>query len=120
MQLFLYEGHTDFVFLNLLAQYGLVLSFFIILILLLLISRLIAVSNMMKDSFGKLLTIGGIALITIELIYNIGMNFGYLPLTGMPLPFISYGLMPTLIHAIVIGVVLSAYRQKDLQFNIHS
>ena len=120
MQLFLYEGHTDFVFLNLLAQYGLVLSFFIILILLLLISRLIAVSNMMKDSFGKLLTIGGIALITIELIYNIGMNFGYLPLAGMPLPFISYGLMPTLIHAIVIGVVLSAYRQKDLQFNIHS
>lgn len=42
------------------------MSFFIILILLLLISRLIAVSNMMKDSFGKLLTVGGIAVITIE------------------------------------------------------
>jgi cell division protein FtsW (lipid II flippase) len=42
------------------------------------------------------------------------MVLGFFPLTTMSLPFISYGLMPTVLNAIVIGAVLSVYRRKDL------
>ena len=58
--------------------------------------------------------IGAVALYTVQLVSNIAMTLGLFPITSISLPFISYGLMPILFNAFLIGIVLSVYRRKDL------
>ncbi|WP_045517261.1 FtsW/RodA/SpoVE family cell cycle protein [Neobacillus niacini] len=111
---FIPEAHTNFVFVSFTYYYGWLFGFFLVMILLLFAARMIAIHPKIKDSYGKLLLIGGVALYGIQLVSNIGMVLGFFPMTSMSLPFISYGLMPTLLNAILIGVVLSVYRRKDL------
>ena len=53
-------------------------------------------------------------MFTIQFVYNIAMNLGYVPLTGMPLPFVSYGGSNLVINAAMMGIFLSVYRRKDL------
>jgi cell division protein FtsW (lipid II flippase) len=111
---FIPEAHTNFVFVSFTYYYGWLLGLILVMILLLFAARIIVIHPNIKDSYGKLLLIGGVALYTVQLLSNIGMVLGFFPLTTMSLPFISYGLMPTLLNAILIGVVLSVYRRKDL------
>ena len=72
------------------------------------------IAHKIHDPYGKLLLIGAVALYTVQLVSNIGMTFGFFPITSISLPFISYGLMPILFNAFLMGVVLSVYRRKDL------
>lgn len=111
---FIPEAHTNFVFVSFTYSYGWLFGVLLITILLLFAARMIAIHPKIKDPYGKLLLIGGVALYGIQLVSNIGMVLGFFPLTSMSLPFISYGLMPTLLNAILIGAVLSVYRRKDL------
>ncbi|MBS4204551.1 FtsW/RodA/SpoVE family cell cycle protein [Lederbergia citrea] len=108
------EAHTNFVFVSFTHYYGWLFAIALVCILSLFAARIIVVIPRINDSYGKLLLIGAVALYTIQLVYNIGMTLGFLPLTTMSLPFISYGLMPILLNAILIGLVLSVYRRKDL------
>ncbi|WP_425467637.1 FtsW/RodA/SpoVE family cell cycle protein [Psychrobacillus soli] len=64
--------------------------------------------------YGKFLLIGAVALYSIQLVTNIAMMLGFLPMIFMSLPFIGYCLIPTIFNAFLIGVVLSVYRRKDL------
>ncbi|MFP7298766.1 FtsW/RodA/SpoVE family cell cycle protein [Neobacillus niacini] len=111
---FIPEAHTNFVFVSFTYHYGWVLAVIMVMILVLFAVRMIVIHPKIKDSYGKLLLIGGVALFSVQLFSNIGMVLGFFPLTTMSLPFMSYGLMPTLLNAILIGVVLSVYRRKDL------
>jgi cell division protein FtsW (lipid II flippase) len=111
---FMPEAHTNFVFVSFTYSYGWLFGFLLVVILLLFAVRMIAIHPKIKDSYGRLLLIGGVALYGIQLFSNIGMVLGFFPLTSMSLPFISYGLMPTLLNALLIGAVLSVYRRKDL------
>jgi len=111
---FIPEAHTNFVFVSFTYHYGWIFSVLLVMILLLFAVRMMVIQPKIKDSFGQLLLIGGVALYGIQLISNIGMTLGLFPMTTMSLPFISYGLMPTLLNAILIGAVLSVYRRKDL------
>lgn len=111
---FIPEAHTNFVLVSFTYYYGWIYGVLLVVILLLFAARMIAIHPNIKDSYGKLLLIGGVALYSIQLVSNIGMALGVFPMTSMSLPFISYGLMPTLLNAILIGVVLSVYRRKDL------
>jgi cell division protein FtsW (lipid II flippase) len=111
---FIPEAHTNFVFVSFTYSYGWLFGVLLVTILLLFAVRMIVIHPKIKDSYGKLLLIGGVALYSIQLLSNIGMVLGFFPLTTMSLPFISYGLMPTVLNAILIGVVLSVYRRKDL------
>ncbi|MEH6992475.1 FtsW/RodA/SpoVE family cell cycle protein [Neobacillus drentensis] len=110
---FIPEAHTNFVFVSFTYYYGWLFGFLLVMILLLFAARMIAIQPKIKDLYGKLLLIGGVALYGVQLVSNIGMTFGFFPVTSMSLPFISYGLMPTVLNAIIIGVVLSVYRRKD-------
>jgi cell division protein FtsW (lipid II flippase) len=110
---FIPVAHTDFVFVTSIYYYGWLLAIALVLILILFAVRIIFVTFKIKDSFGKLLIIGSVALYLAQLSTNIAMSFGLFPLVGISLPFMSYGLMPTLLNAILIGVVLSVYRRKD-------
>ncbi|WP_419954351.1 FtsW/RodA/SpoVE family cell cycle protein [Neobacillus niacini] len=111
---FIPEAHTNFVFVSFTYYYGWIFGVLLVMILLLFAARMIVIQPKIKDSYGQLLLIGGVALYGIQLVSNIGMTLGLFPMTSMSLPFISYGLMPTLLNALLIGAVLSVYRQKDL------
>jgi cell division protein FtsW (lipid II flippase) len=110
---FIPEAHTSFVFVTSIYYYGWLLGIVLVLILSMFAVRIILVSISIKDSYGKLLLIGTVGLYLAQLATNIAMTLGLFPLVGISLPFMSYGLMPTLLNAILIGVALSVYRRKD-------
>ena len=76
------------------------------------------ISYTINDRYGKLLLIGGMTLFVVQFLYNVGMILGLLPITAILLPFISCGLTPTVFHALLMGIVLSVYRRKDMSFRI--
>ncbi|RIW29043.1 FtsW/RodA/SpoVE family cell cycle protein [Bacillus salacetis] len=113
-QEFIPAGHTDFVFASITYQFGWITGLILFIVLLSLMGRMVIVISKVKDPFGKMLILGSVTLFSVQFLYNVGMLLGLLPLTGISLPFISYGLMPTLLNSIVVGIVLSVYRRKDL------
>ncbi|ACJ78184.1 FtsW/RodA/SpoVE family cell cycle protein [Bacillus paranthracis] len=115
---FIPNPDTDFVFASLTYYYGYVLALVLVLILSLFVARLIFISYTINDRYGKLLLIGGMTLFVVQFLYNVGMILGLLPITAISLPFISYGLTPTVFHALLMGIVLSVYRRKDMSFRI--
>ncbi|WP_434683104.1 FtsW/RodA/SpoVE family cell cycle protein [Bacillus sp. PM5] len=110
--------HTDFVFASLTYYYGYVLTLILVLILSLFAVRIMNIAYKINDGYGKLLLVGGVTLFVFHFIYNIGMILGLLPRVSISLPFISYGLIPTLFHAFIMGIVLSVYRRKDMSFRM--
>ncbi|PES79978.1 cell division protein FtsW [Bacillus cereus] len=108
--------HTDFVFASLTYYYGYVLALIIVLILSLFAVRIMNIAYKINEGYGKLLLVGGVTLFVVHFICNVGMILGILPRVSISLPFISYGLVPTLFHAFIMGIVLSVYRRKDISF----
>ena len=109
-------AHTDFVFASLTYYYGYVLALVLVLILSLFAVRIMNIAYKINDGYGKLLLVGGVTLFVVHFICNVGMILGILPRVSISLPFISYGLVPTLFHAFIMGIVLSVYRRKDISF----
>ncbi|PET16905.1 cell division protein FtsW [Bacillus cereus] len=109
---------TDFVFASLTYYYGYWLALILVFVLSLFVARLIVISYKINDRYGKLLLVGGLTLFVFQFIYNVGMILGLLPLAAISLPFISYGLTPTVFHALIMGIVLSVYRRKDIPFRM--
>ncbi|MBQ6448452.1 FtsW/RodA/SpoVE family cell cycle protein [Cytobacillus oceanisediminis] len=68
-----------------------------------------------KNQYAKFLLIGSITLYSVQVIYNLGMCMGFLPVISLSLPFISYGVVPTVINALLIGLILSVIRRKNFQ-----
>ncbi|MED2015759.1 FtsW/RodA/SpoVE family cell cycle protein [Bacillus wiedmannii] len=111
-------AHTDFVFASLTYYYGYVLALVLVIILSLFAVRIMNIAYIINDGYGKLLLVGGVTLFIIHFICNVGMILGLLPRTSISLPFISYGWIPTLFHAFIMGIVLSVYRRKDMPFRM--
>lgn len=94
---FLPENHTDFAFSSLIEQFGFVGGFLIIVLFCILLVNIFkrVLQNMHEageeEYFRYLYTIGFFSLISFQLLLNMGMNLGIFPITGVPLPFISYG-----------------------------
>ncbi|MGE7633564.1 FtsW/RodA/SpoVE family cell cycle protein [Bacillus paramycoides] len=109
---------TDFVFASLTYYYGYFLALVLVFILSLFVARIMVISYKINDRYGKLLLVGGMTLFVVQFIYNVGMILGLLPIASISLPFISYGLTPTLFHALLMGIVLSVYRRKDISFRM--
>ncbi|TXR65204.1 FtsW/RodA/SpoVE family cell cycle protein [Bacillus sp. AY18-3] len=109
---------TDFVFASLTYYYGYWLALILVFVLSLFVARLIVISYKINDRYGKLLLVGGVTLFVFQFIYNVGMILGLLPIAAISLPFISYGLTPTVFHALIMGIVLSVYRRKDISFRM--
>lgn len=109
---------TDFVFASLTYYYGYWLALILVFVLSLFVARLIVISYKINDRYGKLLLVGGLTLFVFQFIYNVEMILGLLPLAAISLPFISYGLTPTVFHALIMGIVLSVYRRKGISFRI--
>ena len=79
--------------------------------------RLIVIAQNAKDNFGSLLAIGVLSMIVFQVVVNIGMTIGLAPITGIPLPWMSYGRSSLLTNFIAIGIVESvANFQHRLKF----
>lgn len=107
------EAHTDYALVQLIQAYGYIAGIAVIFIILAIAIRILWVVRTIPKSFGKLLVLAAVTLYSGQSIYSIFMIFGFLPLTGVPLPFISYGITPLLLNAFLIGLVLSVYRRKE-------
>lgn len=83
-------------------------------ILLLVIYRMSWILLKVEDPYRKLLIVGGLTVFAVQVIANLGMSLGILPIISISLPFISYGAVPVLINSVIFGTILSVYRRKDL------
>ena len=105
------EPHTDFIFSVFTSNFGFVFSCLLILIILYFDIQLIILAS--KVEFKNQLIISGIlAMLIYQQIQNIGMNIGLLPITGITLPFISYGGSSLISYMIMIGLILNINKKK--------
>lgn len=109
---FLPEAHTDFAFASLTEQFGLIFSFLLFAFYYILIYRLLKIALKINDNFSKFLVLGVVINILISIFLNIGSNLGLLPVTGLPLPFISYGGS----HLLTLGIMLGIIQRINLDF----
>ena len=111
---FLPEQHTDFIFAMVAEEWGFVGSLFILLLFGILFYRLVKISLDSSNNFARLFTMGTAIMLLAQVIINIGMNVGLLPIVGIPLPFISYGGSSLVTGFMAIGIVQSiAIRNKN-------
>jgi len=105
--LFLPEAHTDSIFAIIGEEIGFVGGVFLIILFLFLLFRIFRVSNDAHDRFGKLLAGGIFAFFNLQIIINLAGMVNLIPLTGVPLPFISYGGSNLLVSFTLMGIVIS-------------
>ncbi|MFD1735343.1 FtsW/RodA/SpoVE family cell cycle protein [Bacillus salitolerans] len=104
---FLPEPHTDFIFAVIGEQFGFIGASIVISLFFILIYRMIHIALECNDPYGSYLCTGVIGMITFQVFQNIGMTIGLLPITGLPLPFISYGGSSLATYMLAIGIVLN-------------
>lgn len=114
---FLPVAHTDFIFAGLAEASGFVGSIFVVLLFITLILRIVNIAYISKDSFGMFFAFGVAVMFLFQVFINIGMNMGIMPITGIPLPFLSHGGSSMLLNMICIGILQSIYlRHKKITF----
>lgn len=106
------ERHTDFIFAGIAEAAGFIGGTLLIVLFFLLIFRWFYVAMKAKDSFGMCLVVGCMGMLLAHVFENIGMNIGLMPVTGIPLPFISYGGSNLLTNMIAVGVVLNVWMRR--------
>ena len=111
---FLNPKTTDFIFSVIGEEMGFIVASLVVIIYVILITKSIYVAKTAKDDLGSYIAMGIAGVFLFHMVENIGMTMGLLPITGIPLPFISYGGTVLLTNFISIGLLLniSARRQK--------
>lgn len=110
---FIPEQHTDFIFSAVGEQFGFIGSILTVALFWLICMRLIWIACNAQDNFGSLLAIGILAILAFQIIVNISMTIGLAPITGIPLPWLSYGRSALLSNFIGIGLVESVANYRD-------
>lgn len=109
--------NTDFIFSVTVEALGFVGGAIIIALYLLLILRTIYQASKAKDTLGSLIIVGVVSMIIFHVFENIGMTMGLMPVTGIPLPFMSYGGSSMLTNMFAYGLVLNvAMRKQKIRF----
>jgi len=112
---FLPERHTDFIFSVAGEELGLLGAGMMLVLFLLLVGRAVDVATTVRRPFASLLAIGVAAYFTFHVVVNVSITTGLLPVTGLPLPLISYGGSNLLVSSLMVGLVLnlSVHRYDD-------
>jgi rod shape determining protein RodA len=111
---FVPERHTDFIFAVIGERYGFAGAAFVLSLYALLIWRALRIVTLSKNSYGTLVA-GGIAgALLFQVFVNVGMNLGIMPITGIPLPLMSYGGSSVLATFLAVGVLQSIHMQARL------
>lgn len=113
---YLYPKTTDFIFSVIGEEMGFIVSSGVILLYVLIITKAIYIAKTAKDDIGSYIAIGIAGIFLFHMIENIGMTMGLLPITGVPLLFLSYGGSSMITSFICIGILLSisGRRQKTI------
>ncbi|WML45927.1 FtsW/RodA/SpoVE family cell cycle protein [Neobacillus sp. PS3-40] len=119
--IYLPESHTDFIFSIIGEEFGFVGASVLISLFFLLIYHITKVGMETKNNFYTYLCVGVISMITFHVFQNIGMTIGLLPITGIPLPFVSYGGSSLMGNMLGIGLIFSIrYHYKKYMFSTNS
>ncbi len=113
---FLYPKTTDFIYSVIGEEMGFVAAAGIIFVYIILITKAIFIAKTAKDDLGSYIAMGIAGIFCFHMVENIGMTIGLLPITGVPLPFVSYGGSSLLTNLILIALLLniSGRRQKAI------
>ena len=105
---------NDFIFSVLAEELGFTGGIFVIGLYILLLGNGLRIAHLARDRFGMLLCVGASIILMVHIFINIGMTIGLMPITGLPLPFLSYGGSFILSCCILQGLIQSVYRfRKD-------
>lgn len=114
---FLPENHTDFIFAVIGEELGFVGIAVVLFLYAVICYRGIKIAMEAKDDFGALLATGIVAMFCFHILVNVGMTTGIMPVTGIPLPFMSYGISAMTTNMMCIGLLLNInLRRKTLFF----
>ncbi len=114
---FLPSQHTDFIFAVLSEKMGFVGGMLVIALFMALLLRGLQIASQSQDRLGVFIAAGVVTMLLFHLFINIGMNLGLMPVTGIPLPFLSYGGTSLLVSLTAVGMLESiAVRRKKIEF----
>ena len=110
---------TDFIYSVIGEEMGFIVASTLIVLYIFLITKSVGIAKNAEDSIGSYISIGIAGILFFHMIENIGMTIGLLPITGVPLPFVSYGGSSLITNFICIGLLLniSSRRKKSLNYN---
>lgn len=109
---FLPAKHTDFIFSTIAEEFGFIGACVVVAVLFVIIWRCFAVAARSNNGFGRYIAAGVGAMLLFHTFENIGMCIGLMPVTGIPLPFFSYGGTSAVTYLMAIGLVLSVSRRN--------
>lgn len=110
---FIPEQHTDFIFSAVGEELGFVGAIAVLLVFWLVCLRLLIIAQNAKDNFGSLIAIGVLSMVLFQTLINIGMTIGVSPVTGIPLPWLSYGRSALLTNFIGLGLAESVANHRQ-------
>ena len=116
---FLPESQTDFIFAVIAEELGFVLVAIIFGSITLLFYRLLLLAKNLNDNFSLFILLGASFLLFSQIFITIGMNLGILPVTGLALPFVSYGGSALIANAILLGIIQSIKIQSNIGASAH-
>ena len=106
------EAHTDFIFAVFSSNFGFIGSLSLIILIIMFDLEIINIAKNSKNRINKYICIGILGILLYQQIQNIGMTFGLLPITGITLPFISYGGSSLLSYMIMMGIIFNIYSEN--------
>ncbi len=109
---FVPEQHTDFIFTVVGEEFGFVGSVLLLSMYGILLWRGFRVAMLSKDTFGSLLALGIVGMLAFQVFVNVGMTVGIMPITGIPLPFLSYGGTALLTNFLAVGLLLNVHMRR--------
>ncbi len=110
---FLPENHTDFIFAVVGEELGFIGAAFLLLLYLVVLWRGIKIARDASDMFGRLLAVGITSMLAFHVLVNVGMTTGIMPVTGIPLPFMSYGVSSLTTNILSIAILLNIHMRKQ-------
>lgn len=114
---YLPENHTDFIFAVLSEELGFVGAFGVLFLFFTIIWRGVKIAFQAKDRAGTIIATGVVAMFLFHILENVGMNIGIMPITGIPLPFISYGGSSMTANLVATGILLNIWsRHQRIMF----
>lgn len=106
------EQHTDFIFTVVGEEFGFVGGMTVLLLFGILAFRAFRIALLSKDPFGTYVAAGIASMFSAQVFINIGMTMGIMPITGIPLPFVSYGGTSTLANFVAVGLLLNIHMRR--------
>lgn len=114
---FLPENHTDFIFAVFCEEWGFIGGFILLGLFFAMIWRSLRIAMQAKEKYGTLIATGITAMFLFHVLENVGMNMSIMPITGIPLPFISSGGSSTMVNLFAIGYLQSIWaKRQKIQF----